>query len=475
MNRLAPLLLLSVACGGSHAPPAPPPIVPPPAPPPVTSGQLDGVAIDQAGRAIEGAKVAYARSGTILTGDAVTITRATSDRWCVDRPQPCRPAPPGYFSRPGAEDFGPYVLRVELADGRSAMSGVLDFGPGWRSTFVRFVVAEVPAPPTPAIDHARLRRHFAPGTHLWALSYYGAMSAPIDRVERDARWVAEHGIENVRIWPDFTKDIGEEFRVWDRNGNARPGRLEALKARVAAFARRGISVDLTLYTSAYNCGQPGRESECASDGEGYDVTPWRRVVERILREWRGDPSVRLVDVANEGEARGPGGSGNPKYGHVSAGRFHELMLSFANVNPDVLLSYSVSGDLEASILPEYAETFSRGRPFPQVIRPHAARPASPGRIDGEVSARLIHEYPGVPVYNDEPGRRYYLGQMPRAADFIAGATSSCESGAVGWCFHNGESFDLRTGDLSQRIDGEERAVMAWLKTHRCANRGVVPR
>jgi hypothetical protein len=76
-----------------------------------------------------------------------------------------------------------------------------------------------------------------------------------------------------------------------------------------------------------------------------------------------------------------------------------------------------------------------------------------------------------PVHYQEPFRRGYETWNPTADDFLADLRAARNSGAAGWCFHNGaernakdgrprRSFDLSDARLFDQLDDEERKVVA---------------
>ena len=80
----------------------------------------------------------------------------------------------------------------------------------------------------------------------------------------------------------------------------------------------------------------------------------------------------------------------------------------------------------------------------------------------------------VPMHYDEPFRRGFGRWEPAAEDFWTDLVAAEQSGAAGWCFHNGgqraardgqprRSFDLRDKRLSEQLDQEESKFMEMLK------------
>ncbi len=74
----------------------------------------------------------------------------------------------------------------------------------------------------------------------------------------------------------------------------------------------------------------------------------------------------------------------------------------------------------------------------------------------------------VPVLYQEPFRRGYTDWEPNSDDFLTDLRGALESGAAGWCFHNGQekagkqparSFDMRSKRLFDQLDSEEVKVV----------------
>jgi hypothetical protein len=73
----------------------------------------------------------------------------------------------------------------------------------------------------------------------------------------------------------------------------------------------------------------------------------------------------------------------------------------------------------------------------------------------------------IPVHYQEPFRRdFSKGWQPTAEDFRTDLEGAIESGAAGWCFHNGDnrwgrdaqprrSFDMRQHRLFKQLDSVE--------------------
>ena len=73
----------------------------------------------------------------------------------------------------------------------------------------------------------------------------------------------------------------------------------------------------------------------------------------------------------------------------------------------------------------------------------------------------------IPIHHQAPFRRdFSKGWQPTAEDFQTDLKGAIESGAAGWCFHNGDnrwgldaqprrSFDMRQRRLFEQLDSVE--------------------
>ncbi|MDH4240234.1 MAG: hypothetical protein OEW48_11790, partial [Phycisphaerae bacterium] len=82
----------------------------------------------------------------------------------------------------------------------------------------------------------------------------------------------------------------------------------------------------------------------------------------------------------------------------------------------------------------------------------------------------------VPVHYQEPFRRGFTPErwQPNAQDFLADLKGALESGAAGWCLHNGDqkdkpqskprrSFDMRESRLFDQLDEHEMKFIRQMK------------
>jgi hypothetical protein len=184
----------------------------------------------------------------------------------------------------------------------------------------------------------------------------------------------------------------------------------------------------------------------------------RTIVER-LRPWRN----WYVDLGNErniGDAR-----------HVPFEDLKRLREVVREIDPKRLVTASHSsddesfaGDFEKYLRDVKVDFLSQHRPR----REGTAQKTADGTklyLDRVKAIGIV-----VPIHYDEPFRRGYTkGWEPTAEDFVRDLRGAVESGAAGWCFHNGaqvgpkdgmprRSFDLREKRLYDQLDPVELEV-----------------
>lgn len=388
----------------------------------------------------------------------------------------------GYFDFPGGLPAGAYWLDVVMPGGAQGWAGPYEVKPDAGVPEVRI---GGPTPPAPApddpgpgsfTDRASLSRHFTAGTWTYAFSYYGAMSGSPDVWATDLAALEGYGIRNLRVWPDWSR-LGDEFRTFDRQGRSTPERLARLHRFVDLAASYGMSVDLTLACDAYDFTK--------KSAEGYDITPHKRVVETLTREFKGDAAVAFLDVCNEGRKRGGASTcnGSPEWGHISPGRFLELYQVARAIDPARRLTTSSDGHPTKdshcgndSIVYFYRSVEARGARI-NPYTPHFPRTSSaPDSIDDGVRALRNGLRPDGVVYAQEEFRRGRAsgdGVKPNdsnrgdwsADDFTRSIQGARGAGAVGWCLHNDTAYSLRDGPAITKLDPIERSVLEWIKAH----------
>lgn len=452
---LAAMLISACPRPGPQPPPPPPPIEcpacpatqpdgckpcpdtppPPPQPPPKTEGDLDGVARDKAGKALEGARIEYLDAQGVSIGDSIAIGKAQSDRWCENKPAPCSPAPAGYFSKPGKEPFGRYVLRATLSDGRVANSEPIIFGKDWRSAIIAFDVPPPKERPLGAI--------FSPDRLMLDLSYYNVFAFPPEVRELDFIELAAADFDVIEAW--FIWDRTPGASVLDERGRWLPGGADRVKALLDQLQRHG------LYLS-------GRVSACHLwKASTHDSASTNQITRSIASrpDIANHPAFLLFDYSNESEnsSKPPGKRPGLGFCHTSAGQTGVILREHRKLLPKIRGSLSISGPIVGTptegfwpIAHQYCEMKKKGATFDAMspLLPHFERKSESGtRTESHI--RLLRSEVGkcqlqnVPIllveeFRDNhtpPNYRFPLSQ------YQAAIQGSVRGDAKLWCLHNG--------------------------------------
>jgi hypothetical protein len=289
---------------------------------------------------------------------------------------------------------------------------------------------------------------------LYGISYYGALGAPEEFARKDLDEMQQHGFNWIRVWATwsaFTNDVS----AVDGEGRAREPFLSKLKWLVAECERRGLVVDVTL----------SRGNGVTGPSRLQTLEAHVRAVETLVGALKGHPNWYL-DLSNERNIR------DKRFTPIED--LKQLRARVRQLDPKRLVTASHAGDLSRDELERYVQTVEV-----DFLSPHRPRDARSPQQTAAKTQELLGWMKAlgrvVPVHFQEPFRRGYGRWEPRAADFLADARGARESGAAGWCFHNGDtrgqpegrprrSFDLREKRLFDQFDKEERTALEALKS-----------
>ncbi len=286
---------------------------------------------------------------------------------------------------------------------------------------------------------------------LLGISYYGALGAPKEFIERDLDDMRRYGINWVRVWATWNFK-GNDVSAVDGEGEPREPFMEQLQWLVAECDRRGIIVDITLT----------RRNAREDTGKVPTLTAHRRAVETLITRLRVHRNWYL-DLANERNVR------DDRF--VDFAELRQLRELARQLDPKRLITASEGGDISRNDLREYLWTVQV-----DFICPHRGRTAD----SPESTEARSHEYQEwmkelgrvVPLHYQEPFRRGYSpGHWePSSSAFITDLRGALAGGAAGWCMHNGDqrdkdggrparSFDLRQQRLFEQLDNEEQTFL----------------
>ncbi|HIE50583.1 MAG TPA: hypothetical protein EYP85_02385 [Armatimonadetes bacterium] len=288
-------------------------------------------------------------------------------------------------------------------------------------------------------------------TFLLGISYYGALGASKEFIQRDLEDLQRYGFNWIRVWATWAA-FGNDVSAVDGEGRPREPFLSRLQWLVAECNRRGMVVDVTL----------SRGNSITGPGRLQSLAAHRRAIEVLVthlqpyRNW-------YLDLANERNIR------DPRF--VSFSQLKQLRDLVKQLDPQRLVTASHAGDISREELRDYLL-----RVQVDFIAPHRPRnPQSPQQTEAKSRQYLawMKEIGRVvPLHYQEPFRRGFRPRRwePPAAAFLTDLRQALAGKAAGWCFHNGDqkdrpegkprrSFDLREQCLFAQLDAEERKVI----------------
>lgn len=287
---------------------------------------------------------------------------------------------------------------------------------------------------------------------LYGVSYYGALGAAKEVIQRDLADFKRHGFNWLRVWATWAA-FGNDVSAVDPDGKPRAAHLEKLQWLVGECDRQGLVVDVTLSRGNGVSGPPKLQS----------LEAHRRAVETIVtalkprRNW-------YLDLSNERNIQ------DQRF--TSFQELGQLRERARALDPALLVTASQGGDISSEELSEYLFTARV-----DMLTPHRPRDANSVRQTQERSEayRAMMKKLGrvIPLHYQEPFRRGYGGWQPGAEDFVTDLSGARAGGAAGWCFHNGgqrgpgdgrprRSFDLSEQRLFEQLDPEETKAMTLI-------------
>jgi len=373
---------------------------------------------------------------------------------------------PGWFDLPGGLPVGDYALHIHHGNGLKEWAWPFTASDGKpQNVNIGGPGAVVPGPgPDPVPGNypviTPLDKQFTKGTFTASISYYGMFGAPLDRIKRDLDKARRAGFGNARVWVDWfypKESPVPGSRLTNRDGSLIPDKAKLLDDVLAFCQQIGMSLDLTFETAHYDSVNTG--------GEGYKIEAHKTALRNVLTRWGKHPALKIVDVDNEAEQRGPGGHGSPDdagAGHTSAGRFAELMAVARSVPHTCLVSVSVSNDglIYINKGPGNECIFRSAKG--DILLPHMVRKAGWGADEGPKGKSLSKACGDMLVHHQEPGRNNYKGQDWPLKEFEDSFKSTKANGAVGCCLHGQFGFRLEKQDAFEQMDAIEQQVVANL-------------
>ncbi len=290
-------------------------------------------------------------------------------------------------------------------------------------------------------------------TFLFGISYYGALGSQPQFIIDDLDDMQELGINWIRVWATWGA-FGNDVTVVDEQGKAREPFMSRLKKVVEECNSRGMIVDITLSRGDGVTGRPRLGS----------LEAHKQAVEAIVTALK-DHRNWYLDLGNERNIT------DDRF--VSMADLTELRDAVKRIDKDRLVTASRAGDIPNIELREYLKKV--GVDFISPHRPRSSESARETRNKSYEYVTWMKEIGTVvPLHYQEPFRRGFTeGWEPTANDFVTDAKGALESGAAGWCMHNGDqrdnpegkprrSFDMREQRLFDQLDNVEKEALKQL-------------
>ena len=308
-------------------------------------------------------------------------------------------------------------------------------------------------PPVLGVDGARFTVDGAP-RFLLVVSYFDALRAADATLEADFAWLRRHGIDGVRIFPNWWRCAavrqcgghpGDDTLMAAPDGALRPAVLARLKAVLAAAGRHGLIVDLSF------------ARETVRGGDGRELTPsaYGDALAAAVRALGPVPHV-MIDLQNEVYQ-------NRLFADSAAADAPRVAALARRVDGGPRIVFVSTSEREAE---RYTYCGVDGCPL-DVLAVHDGREPNwhdrTPAVVRELVALGARRGPR-PIYLQEPQAWQDERAPDRVERFLDAAARARRAGAAAWTFHTRSAFILRDGrSLASQADAGERAVLEGLR------------
>jgi hypothetical protein len=285
---------------------------------------------------------------------------------------------------------------------------------------------------------------------LVVVSYFDALRASDATLEADFGWLRRHGIDGVRIFPNWWKcaavrqcggHAGDDTLMAPPDGALRPLVLARLRAVLATAGRHRLIVDLSFARETVRDTQE-RELPASAYANGLVAAvralgPAPHVMidlqnevyqNRVFAERAADDAPRVAALARRVD-------GGPRIVFVSTNAAEAERYTYCGADGCPLDVLAIHDARE----PDWHDR------TPAVVRDLVALGARRGPR---------------PVYLQEPQAWQDERAPDRVERFLDAASRARRAGAAAWTFHTRSAFMLRDGrSLTAQLDADERAVL----------------
>jgi sugar phosphate isomerase/epimerase len=308
-------------------------------------------------------------------------------------------------------------------------------------------------PPVLGIDGPRFTVDGTP-RFLLVVSYFDALRASDATLEADFAWLRRHGIDGVRIFPNWWRctavrqcggHAGDDTLMAAPDGALRPAVLARLKAVLAAAGRHGLIVDLSF------------ARETVRDTQERELSPsaYADALVAAVRALGPLPHV-MIDLQNEVYQ-------NRVFAEAAAADASRVAALAKRVDGGARTVFVSTNTEEAE---RYTYCGVDGCPL-DVLAVHDAREPNwhdrTPAVVRELVALGARRGPR-PVYLQEPQAWQDERAPDRVERFLDAAARASRAGAAAWTFHTRSAFILREGrSLASQVDADERKVLEGLR------------
>ena len=288
---------------------------------------------------------------------------------------------------------------------------------------------------------------------LVLVSYFDAMHASPDNLEVDFQFLREHGVDGIRIFPnwwDFRSKIAfAPDTLMNAKGQPRPERMKVLKDLLDRAARYAMIVDVSF---AYETVEGISDLKAEQVGTGQGALPknqvhiedYERGLVAITKELKPYENL-FFDIQNEY---------NGRITHLSDDDVRRLGAAIKRANPKRLVTASLANEIGPEEVSQRSNEVAV-----DIVGWHESR--NPWLFD--TMDQLVFRAVGKttkPIYMGEPA---LLKDELTVYNFIAAITKSKAGGAAAWCFHTQNGFDLSKQPLVDRLTDAEKEFLSTFK------------
>jgi hypothetical protein len=297
---------------------------------------------------------------------------------------------------------------------------------------------------------------------LVLVSYFDALRAPDAVIEADFAWLRRHGIDGVRIFPNWWRcDAGKcgghpgDDTLMAPDGTLRPTALARLKAVLAAAGRHGLLVDVSF------------ARETVRDAKGVELAPaaYAEGLRATIAALGPDPHL-MFDLQNEVYQNRifseSAGEDAPKVAALARRLDGEGRIVFVSSNSPEIERYAYADPAAIDVL---AVHDARERNW------HDRTPAVVRDLVALAKRRGVK-----PIYLQEAQAWQDERAPDRVERFLDAAARARRAGAAAWTFHTRSAFVLRDGrSMQTQASADERRVIEQLRARVDAAQPEPPR